>query len=826
MFNFRNLGVIFKRELRAYFDSAIAYIYIIVFVLIFGALFMPQFFLIGQAQMRYLFDILPIILCVFIPAVTMRLWAEDRRGNTFELLLTFPMPAQDLVMGKFLASLAFYICVLAATIPIPVMIMVLGSPDTGQIISSYLGAFLLGAFFIAIGIFVSGLCKDQIVAFILGMIGCFSFFLAGTEFLAAFVDSWLPGLGTLLGKFFGLSRHYDSFVRGVVDVRDLLYFLSGAVVFLVLNGFYIDSRLRPRYRTTFSIAVVLCVVIVAFFNGIFFDIPIGRFDLTQTKTYTVSPITKDILCRLKAPVTVKFYVSSSGKMPTGFKTLEQDVLDKLTELREMSGGKLQYKVFHMETTAVSQEEKAGKEESMEKQLERKGINPFQVRSIEADEVGVKLIYSSMALSYKEKADEIIPQILPDSLNELEYILISRVYRLTMDKLPKIAIVAPYSEQKIDPKALSVLRQMGLAVPDVQREDKFKLLKMLLDYEGYNVERIDLTKESPLREDIDTLVLIQPQKLNDRQIFEINKFLVEGGSLFLAVQNYNFNYVPSHNGISIIPRKLDAGINPLIKEWGAGISEKILMDLNSQVLNISGLGFGPFAGSTPVKLPVQIEVTRQGINEDVSITSAVSSIFYAWGSALDVDNAKIDEANIERHILLESSPDSWESSFAADNILGPGDITPPPARDRSRKPLAVLLRGQFKDTFSGKAVPAWPVVSEEGADTSIEPQEAEEVVLKPNPGQLLVIGDSSLFEEDFFSIQGHRSFFLNAVDALALGEDLIKVRSKMPLDRSIGRVSAAKKIMWRFLTMFFIPIIAAVIGTSHLVLRRRLKNISL
>ncbi|MBU1122681.1 MAG: Gldg family protein [Candidatus Omnitrophota bacterium] len=825
LFHFKNLGVIFKREFRAYFDSAIAYIYIIVFVLFFGALFMPQFFLIGQAQMRYFFDLLPIILCVFIPAITMRLWAEDRRGNTFELLLTFPMRPRELVVGKFLASFVFYLCVIAATLPVPIMIMVLGSPDLGPIVGGYIGAVLLGAFFIAIGIFISGICKDQIVAFILAMIGCFGFFLIGTEFIATFVDSWFGGFGTLLGKFFGLTRHYSSFVKGVVDIRDFLYFAGGTAIFLILNGFYIDGRMRPRYRTTFSIAVGLCFVIVAFFNWIFFDTPIGRFDLTQAKTYTVSKITKSILSELKAPVTVKFYISASNKMPTGFKTLEQDVLDKLAELREISSGKLNYKLFHMETVGEEQSSGKDEEESMEKQLERKGINPFQVRSVEADEMGVKLIYSAMALSYKEKGDEVIPQVIPDNLNELEYTLISKIYRLTMDKLPKIAIVAPYSEQKIDPKALGVLRQMGLSVPDMQRQDKFKMLTMLLQYEGYDVNRIDLTQDSPLDEDIDTLILVQPEKLNDRQRFEINKFLVGGGSLFLAVQNYNFDYMPSQTGVSLMPRQLDSGINSLITDWGVSVSENILMDLKHRVLNISVAGFGPFSGSMPVKLPIQIEVDHTGMNRDVSITSAISSIFYVWGSALNVDGAKIEQDGIAKQILLESSPDAWESSFPGGNVLKPRDIRLPALKDRSKKTLAVLLRGQFRDNFVDQPVPSWPVVGDQEQNQSIE-EESKEVILDAKPGQLLAIGCSSMFDEDFFGIAGHRSFFLNSIDALTLGEDLIKVRSKVPVDISIGKVSGAKKIMWRFLTIFFIPIVIAIAGVSHLVLRRRLKNISL
>jgi len=148
---------IIRKELSSYFNSPIAYIFLFVFLALIGFLFMSQFFLIALADMRILFMYLPVILCVFLPAMTMRSWAEERQGGTYELLLTFPMKAHELVLGKFLASFLFYIIALAATFTIPIMLMVVGSPDSGTIIGGYLGAACLGAFFISVGIFVSGL---------------------------------------------------------------------------------------------------------------------------------------------------------------------------------------------------------------------------------------------------------------------------------------------------------------------------------------------------------------------------------------------------------------------------------------------------------------------------------------------------------------------------------------------------------------------------------------------------------------------------------------------------------------------------------------------
>jgi len=186
MINPAHLLTVFRREIAAYFNAAIAYIFIIVFVLLNGGLFMTQFFIIGRADMRSFFVTLPYILAVFLPAVTMRQWAEERRGNTLELLLTFPMGTHEIVIGKFAAGLIFYFSALICTLPIPIMLQALGNPDLGTIFGGYLGAALLGSLFLAVGIFISGLCRDQIVAFILSMINVFT-----SSGIGSSSDNWI-----------------------------------------------------------------------------------------------------------------------------------------------------------------------------------------------------------------------------------------------------------------------------------------------------------------------------------------------------------------------------------------------------------------------------------------------------------------------------------------------------------------------------------------------------------------------------------------------------------------------------------------------------------
>lgn len=238
----RNTNVIFRREFASYFNSPIAYIFIIVFLLLTGLLFMLNFFLVGQADMRGFFGSLPLLLTFFIPAISMRLWAEDRRQGTFELLMTLPMRPHEVMLGKYLAALVFFALALVGSLPIPVMLNALGNPDNGALVSGYLGALLMGALYLSVGIFTSGLMRDQISAFILGVMACLIMWLLGQTFVAAVFDGWVDGLGRTLQQYLGMTAHYEPMLRGVIALGDLIYFLALTAFFLILNALWLEGR--------------------------------------------------------------------------------------------------------------------------------------------------------------------------------------------------------------------------------------------------------------------------------------------------------------------------------------------------------------------------------------------------------------------------------------------------------------------------------------------------------------------------------------------------------------------------------------------------------
>jgi len=219
---------IFKKEFKAYFVSPVAYIVIAIFLLVVGWFFFTPFFLYNQANIRNFFGLLPIIFAFVIPAITMRLVAEELNIGSYEILLTMPVTYTDVIIGKFLASVGFVVAMLIPTLAYALTVATLGQIDWGPVAGGYLGALLLGAAFSAIGLFASTLTRNQIVAFIIGLAICFCLTLI--DKMLFFLPRSLLGVLSYLGADF----HFQNISKGIIDTRDIIYFLS--VCFVGLYG--------------------------------------------------------------------------------------------------------------------------------------------------------------------------------------------------------------------------------------------------------------------------------------------------------------------------------------------------------------------------------------------------------------------------------------------------------------------------------------------------------------------------------------------------------------------------------------------------------------
>ncbi|HEY2580676.1 MAG TPA: gliding motility-associated ABC transporter permease subunit GldF, partial [Mucilaginibacter sp.] len=437
---------ILKKEIVSYLSSLVAYVTIGVFLLVSG-LFLwvfPESSVLnyGYAGLDSFFSTAPFLFMFLIPAITMRSLAEERKEGTFELLLTRPLTDWQIVLGKYLACLVIVFFALVPTLVYYYSVYELGAPngniDTGAVIGSYIGLFLLGAGFCAIGLFASSVSKNQIIAFTIAVFLCF-FFYSGFDSL-----SQLLSLQNLSLENLGITEHYQSVSRGVLDTRDLVYFVILTGVFVCLTLFVLLKQRQKSLQGSdakycFSVLGILVLL------GIVSNLMFTRFDFTKEKRFTVSPISRNIMDSLKAPVRVVVYLQGdnfSGSM----KRLQRATRDMLSDLQAYSHGRLHFEF--VDPMASIKNLPDDQQKAAYDSLQAKGIvgQPSSIKTdngvtqmlifpealvrFEGKTIAVNLLQSRIGLSEDE--------VYNNSIQNLEYAFSSAIKKITSGGKPIIA----------------------------------------------------------------------------------------------------------------------------------------------------------------------------------------------------------------------------------------------------------------------------------------------------------------------------------------------------------------------------------------------------
>ena len=238
------MRVILKRELFSYFTTPLAYVFIVIFLMLSGVFtfYLGNFYERGQADLMPFFNFHPWLYLFLVPAISMRLWSEERKSGSIELLMTLPITKLDAVLGKFLAAWFFVGIALGLTFPMWVTVNYLGDPDNGVIVTSYCGSWLMAGGFLAIGSCMSALSKSQVIAFILGVVICFIFILSGFPMVLNMFRGWTPIEVVDMIASLSFLTHFTSISKGVLGLRDILYFVSFIFVWLAATTIIIDLK--------------------------------------------------------------------------------------------------------------------------------------------------------------------------------------------------------------------------------------------------------------------------------------------------------------------------------------------------------------------------------------------------------------------------------------------------------------------------------------------------------------------------------------------------------------------------------------------------------
>jgi len=240
----RNVGIIFRRELAAYFATPVAFVFIVIFLALAGlfTFFLGNFYEAGQATLDAFFGFHPWLYLFLVPAISMRLWAEERKTGSIELLMTLPVTMTEAVVGKFLAAWFFCGIALVLTFPIWITVNYLGSPDNGVIFAAYLGSLLMAGAFLAIGACLSAATRNQVIAFVLTVVVCFLFLVSGMPMVLSAFSSWAPAALTDAIASLSFMTQFSSLSRGVIDLRAVLYFTLVIGFWLAANAIVLDLK--------------------------------------------------------------------------------------------------------------------------------------------------------------------------------------------------------------------------------------------------------------------------------------------------------------------------------------------------------------------------------------------------------------------------------------------------------------------------------------------------------------------------------------------------------------------------------------------------------
>ncbi len=583
----RRILTVARREVRSYFDQPTAYVLIVAFLGISLFLAFRTMYAMSIASMRPLFDLLPVLFAIFIPAATMRSLAEERRSRTLEWVLAQPLSEAELVVGKFIGDWMFVMLALLGTLPTALGVLFLSQADGGIVIAQYIGAGLLAAQFVAIGLWASSFTRNQITSFIVAAAVSFALFLIGVPIVQIGLPPVLAGAVARLS----VVTHFENVARGVVDLRDVLYFASTTALFLFMAlGAVLRDRLshgRPEWqRLRVGVAVFATLVVMINLLGSYVR---GRIDLTAGNLYTLEQGTRDLLRNLDDIVQVKLFASS--ELPPELQLQLRDVRDLLADMRNASNGNL-----------VVEDVNPDSDEQAEAEASALGVYPVEFNVLRDDEFQVRRGYYGLAVVYADR-NEVTPVI--ERTDDLEFRLASAIYNMTATERVGIAYTQGFGAQRLG-DVPGLMQNLG---------------------ERYEMRALDLSMEDApaiSRDSTEVLVIAGPtQTIDSIAVGRIRDFVDAGGAALVLLEPVRLDQQ------SPIPFPIESGLAPLLEERGIGTMSRLVLDLaSSERVNVGRQGIFQVIAPYPLW-----PIARPASNH--AITSGLNALTLGWAAPIEI-----------------------------------------------------------------------------------------------------------------------------------------------------------------------------------------------
>lgn len=796
---------LFKKEIKTFFGSLIGYLAILVFLLVTG-LFLwvfPGAYNIpdnGYATLEGLFSLAPWLYLFLVPAITMRFFADEKRTGTLEILLTRPLSDFQLIFAKFLAGMVLVTFSLLPTLLNFLSVYLLGNPvgsiDTGATWGSFFGLFFLAAIYVAIGIFASSLTDNQIVSFILAMVLSFVFYL-GFDFIAS------AGIPYLLEQVLGwlsINNHYLSASRGVIDMRDVVYFTGMTFLFLwFTRGFLRNGTWKQKRFRLNSIGITLLFLIIFIVSGNF----LYRLDLTADKRYSLSSVSANLAKELEHPVEVEFYLA--GKLEPGLRKLQQEVLEKIAVLDVFSPENIRVRMT--DPYAIGNTER--REEFIKKLID-KGIQPTSFRQQTDQGVSTRLIFPGAAIRYNGKETAVnFLKYNPDfsheanfnhSAESVEFELANAFQKLMRTRRSAVAFLEGNGE--------------------ADRYEVYDFTAVLS--EDFLVRRFpaDTLANNPKAADI--LIIANPKEpFAEKDKFSIDQYIMQGGKVIWLIDPVEVSLDSLSKGHQTLAFPRDLNLNDQLFRYGVRLNYELLQDVECARLRVNTAPPGSPPQFTlhpwyysPLLVPSDTHPLSRNLNR----------VFTEFVSSVDTISGNPE---VKKEVILSTSP--YARTVKSPSTVSLRNIDNPPARElfnQSFIPVGILLEGTFTSIFRNRMLEAMGI-------------SANQIIPESRPTKMVVIADGGLitnhvdystnpprmqelgFDRVSGQTFGNREFLLNIVYYLNDEAGIMQLRNRTQKMRLLDKVRLREeKPFWQWLNVLFPMILAGFWGIVYNLLRKR------
>lgn len=778
---------ILKKEINSFFASPIGYLVIAIFLLLNGLflwVFKGDFNILnyGFADLSSFFLLAPWILIFLIPAVTMRSFSDEKKQGTLELLLTKPITHTKIVLGKYFGTLVLIIIALLPTLLYVYTVYKLGNPignlDVGSTLGSYFGLLFLVASYTAIGVFCSTISDNQIVAFISAVFLCFLFYI-GFEGIADITSN-------LFIEQLGMSYHFKSMGRGVIDTTDILYFLSITVLFIALTVRNISTKSFSKKELLGFLALPIGLLVINILSASIHQ----RFDLTEDSRYTLSEASKEIIDKADSPIIVDVFLKGDG-FPSEIKRLQRETKQLLEEFSKENS--------NIHFSFINPLEDESTRERNAQQLIQRGLTPMELSVQENGKSSQAMFFPWALASYndqtitipliKNKIGATQQELVSNSVQHLEYAFANGFNILTNPKSKKIAI----------------LKGNG------QLEDKYiaDFIKTIKTYYFTAKFTLDSVASNPKKtlDDLNTFDLIISAKptevFTENEKLVLDQFTMNGGKSLWLIDNVAMEKDSLYNASgSSFAITRDLNLNDYFFKYGVRINPVLVSTMYSAPITLA-IGEGSNAQLQDLRWPYS---PLASTNSNHPIVNNLNFVKFDFANQIDTlkNNAK-------KTVLLESAPltklEGTPREISLDIVTKEQN---PAVFNKGNQTLAVLLEGEFTSVYNNR----------------IKPFKLAEEKNKSTETKMIVIADGDVIKNDVIKnvpqelgfnrrngrLYGNKEFLLNAVNYMLDDNGLINIRSKEIAVAFLNHQKiAAQKTKWQLINIALPLALLALFG---------------